>query len=103
MVNKSLRDMLEEVCAEDALLFDAPSFDNSIIGISTDGAIIYSLSKMVKELQEDEGMSEEDAYEFIDYNTLNAHISGYKEPIILDDMSFIFEDIKEIQEEKDNA
>lgn len=84
MVNSVLREMLNcEV--EKAVILDNPSFDHSIIGydIST-GRLIYSLQKMVKELSQDEGMSEEEAEEFIDYNTCRSlPYMGERAPIIM--------------------
>ena len=46
MIIKEIREWLKEV-SPDALVFDNPSFDNSIVGLSTDGNVIYDLSKMV--------------------------------------------------------
>ena len=46
MINEKIREWLEEV-SPDALVFDNPSFDNSIIGLSTDGNVIYDISKMI--------------------------------------------------------
>ena len=44
MVLNNIRDAIAEVC-DSALLFDNPSFDNSIIGVSTDGCVIYDFRK----------------------------------------------------------
>lgn len=57
---------------EDAIVFDNYAYDNSIIGVSTDGRVVYSYEKMVQELMSDEGMSEMEAIEWIDYNTIRA-------------------------------
>lgn len=46
MINEKIRAYLEEV-SPDSLVFDNPSFDNSIIGLSTDGNVIYDLYKMM--------------------------------------------------------
>lgn len=67
-VNKSIRETLPEECT----VFDNHAYDNSIIGVSTDGRVVYSYEKMVQELMSDEGLSEMEAIEWIDYNTIRA-------------------------------
>lgn len=81
----------EEVCkyAEDQEMelkvFSNPSFNNSIIGISYDGRVIYDFDLMIEDLMEEESIDFEDALEFIEYNTLRAlPYMGDNAPIILD-------------------
>lgn len=98
MVIKEIREILEENYS-DSLLFDNPSFDRSILGVSTNGEIIYSLTGMIGELMQDENMTEQDALEFIDYNTLRA-VDYFKNegvaPVVLDDCSGTTFEIEEI-------
>lgn len=84
MLNKELREEIATI-NENAVLFDNPDFDNSIIGISLDGNVIYGYEKMVEELMQDDNISEEEAIEFIDYNTLRTipYISIGDKPIIM--------------------
>lgn len=84
MQRQSVRDMIAEVNGS-AVVFDNPSFDNSIIGISTDGKVIYSYSKMIYELAEEDNISTEDAEDFISYNTIRMlpYIAEYQRPIIV--------------------
>ena len=78
--NQQLRDELPE----DAILFDNVSYDGSIVGITTDGRVVYDYDKMVEELMEDEGWSYEDAAEWIEYNTIRAlPCAGENAPIIM--------------------
>ena len=35
---------------EDAIVFDNMSYDSSIIGVTTDGRVVYDYDKMVEEL-----------------------------------------------------
>ena len=90
MINHKIREMLAET-APDAIILDAPSFDNSIIGVSTCGAIVYDLDKMVEELAEEDNISLEEARDFVDYNTLRS--LGYMSheglmPIVVDKSLF---------------
>ena len=85
--------VIEEIrkkLSEDTLVFDNPSFDNSIIGTTFEGNAIYLFEKMVNEfiansVQWDEVTTPEDAIQFIEYNTIRAleyNTDGMK-PIIL--------------------
>lgn len=79
-VNLQLRDELPE----DAIVFDNMSYDGSIVGVTTDGRVVYSYDKMVEELMQDEEWSYEDAVEWIDYNTIRAlPYAGPNGPIIM--------------------
>lgn len=66
------------------LMFNNPSFKNSIIGISYDGKVIYDYDLMVEDLMKEDNLNYEDAIEFIEYNTLRAlPYMGEYAPIIL--------------------
>lgn len=79
-VNLELRAELPE----DAIVFDNMSYDGSIVGVTTDGRVVYDYDKMIEELMEDEGWSYEDSAEWIDYNTLRAlPYAGENAPIIM--------------------
>lgn len=65
------RDLLVEIGYEDAVVFENPSYDDAIVGVTTNGEVVYDYSLMVECLVSD-GMSVTDAMEFIDYNTLRA-------------------------------
>ena len=70
----------------DSILFDNPSYDDSIVGISTKGNLIYSFDKMVNEFgEENPEMSIEEILDFIGYNTIRAldYMSEEKKPIII--------------------
>lgn len=58
--------------APDTIVFDSPSYSTALIGVSHDGRAIYDYDKMVAFLVHEDGMSEEDAIDFIDYNTIGS-------------------------------
>jgi guanylate kinase len=64
--------LLENGGDEKTVMFRDPSFPRSLVGVSTDGRAIYSLDKMIQEYADDNDCSEEDAADFISYNTLGA-------------------------------
>ena len=81
---EEIREFLLERGDEEAVFFTNPDFIHAIIGVSNDGRLVYSYSKMVECLMHSEKMSDEEAIEFLDYNTLRAiPYMGEKAPIIL--------------------
>lgn len=69
---KELKDLLNDLGYEETVVFENPSYLKAIIGISDDGALCYSYNKMVQCLMEEDKMEQEEAMEFIDYNTIRA-------------------------------
>lgn len=60
-------------------------FDNCIVGVDTDGRYIYSMFRMVEQLMTADGMDEDEAYDYISYNTIRAlPYAGDGAPIIVD-------------------
>lgn len=79
-VNLELRSELPE----DAIVFDNMSYDGSIIGVTTDGRVVYDYDKMIEELMQEEEWSYEEAAEWIDYNTIGSlSYAGGHGPIIM--------------------
>lgn len=68
----------------DDILF-ADGLDIAIIGFEPNmWKVVYSRSKCLNILIERDGMDEEDALEFLEYNTFNTYF-GEKTPIWVDD------------------
>ena len=60
------------------------SYDDALIGVSTDNRAIYDFNLMIKWLVDNEKFTEEDAIEWIDYNTIRAlGYLGENSPIIM--------------------
>lgn len=69
---------------EDVVLFTNFSYDDALIGVSQDNRAIYDYEKMVIWLRETEGWSDEDAREWIDYNTIRSlPYAGDNAPIVV--------------------
>ena len=79
---------IKDLQEEGTLLFRNPDYHTSIIGMSDDYRVIYDYYKMVEYLIEYENMTEEDAVDFVEYDTIRSlnYMNG-KKPIIL--MSFM--------------
>ena len=75
--------LLEFGC-EDTVYLSNYSYDDALVGVSEDGRAIYDYYKMVDWLMKEEGWSEIDAIEWVEYNTMRAiPYMGPKAPIIM--------------------
>jgi hypothetical protein len=80
MVKPEVRERLDE----GALVFDNPAYDESIIGKTFDGRAIYDIDKMADELAADDGISLEEAADFIGYNAIRSlPYAGEKAPVVV--------------------
>ena len=80
MVKQEIRDRLDD----EALVFDNPAYDNSIIGQTFDGRAIYDVELMAEELAEDDKITIEEAMDFIDYNAIRSlPYAGEKAPVVV--------------------
>lgn len=69
---------------ENVLLFENFSYDDALIGISNDGRAVYDFDKMVEWLVKTQDFTEEEAIEWIEYNTLRAlPYYGSEAPIVM--------------------
>lgn len=60
------------------------SYDDALVGVTSDNRAVYDYNKMVEWLMETESWSEEEAVEWIDYNTIRAiPYMGEDGPIII--------------------
>ena len=81
---QSAEERLLENGYEGATFLQDYSYDDALIGVSDDGRAIYDYDLMVEWLMNEEGWSEEDAVEWIDYNTVRAiPYMGEGAPIIM--------------------
>lgn len=79
----ALRQFLDENY-EGTVILEPYFLDEAIIGISTDGRLIYDYDKLVECFIQHDGMDYEGAVEWVDYNTVRAiEYMGEMKPIIL--------------------
>jgi hypothetical protein len=82
-MNKEFLDYLAE-CYPDSIILDG--LDDGIIGIDVDGHVVYSYEKCCKALMENDKMTDEEAREWVDYNTIRAiPYMGENRPIMMYD------------------
>ena len=83
-INAEIREKVYELGCNDTLVFDNPDFDEAIIGVTYDGQAVYDYWKMVESLMAKDNMTEEDALDFIHYNTLRSlPYAGSFAPIVM--------------------
>ena len=80
--------MLDRICEmypEESFL-KADGFDEAIIGVDTSTMrLIYSITKCIELLIKTDGMEEDEAVEFFEFNTRGAYV-GEQTPIWCEDM-----------------
>ena len=81
---KTAAQMAQDAGYDDLMLLDNYSYDDAFVGVTEDGRAVYDFNKMVAWLMETEGFSQEDAIEWIEYNTIRAlPYMGPDAPIIM--------------------
>lgn len=80
---RGLVDLLVEMFGEGLVVFKNPSYESAIIGVSESDRVVYSYDKMVEYLCSNDDMSEEEANDFINYNTIRALPYMENSPIIV--------------------
>jgi hypothetical protein len=79
-----VRELIEDYEYEDVLIFSNPDYASAFIGISDDNRAIYSYDKMIRHLMDKDSMTDIEAIEFIEFNTMRAMpYFGEKTPIIM--------------------
>ena len=76
--------------------YKADGFDDAIVGLdmtTTPYRIIYQRSKMIQILVTQEEMTEEDAIDYLAYNTWYDHGDGYPRFVEIMDKDEVFEDL----------
>lgn len=83
---KDVFDALAEHAGSEESLEETGIFDNlmpAIVGFSNDNRVIYDYNKILEVYEERDGMTEEEAIEFIEFNTMRVLPYMDRQPIIL--------------------
>lgn len=87
MINLKFRKAITAYAEENGVeikILDNHAYDDSVLGVTEDNRIVYSYERMVQEFMQDEDCSEEEAQEWVDYNTLRAlPYLGEDAPIVI--------------------
>ncbi len=80
----TVEEKIIEAGIDSIVLFSNSSYDTALIGVTEDSRAVYDYRKMVAWLVENDGMTEEEAEEWISYNTIGAlPNAGSRSPIIM--------------------
>ena len=84
MLKITAEEKLLENGYEDVKYLTNYSYDDALIGVTDDNRAVYDYNKMVEWLINEEDFTEEEAVEWIDYNTIRAiGYFGEDAPIIM--------------------
>jgi len=85
--NKIKDAIIEHYADTDDILF-ADGFDDAIIGFEPNlWKVVYSRQKCIEVLSTEDDMNEEEALDYLEYNTFNAYV-GDKTPVWVEDFSW---------------
>lgn len=80
MTRSEIMDFVEAAGFESTLI--AEGLDSAFIGLTSDGVAVYSKNKCVRALMEDDGISEDEAIEFLEFNTYSCYV-GEMTPLFI--------------------
>lgn len=78
-----LKELIEDNGYEDIVVFENPDYAEAFIGISDEDRAVYDLDLMVKSLCDNDGMTEIEAIEFIEFNCLRSLPYYSNAPIVV--------------------
>lgn len=95
------REFIAQNYGEDLIVFENPSFDSAIVGVTHDDRVIYDYDKMIESLMADESfkdeegnlLSYEDAVDWIEYNTIRSiPYAGANAPVVMYNLEYMFDE-----------
>ena len=75
------RERIENEGFEDVIIFENPSYDDALIGVTKDNRAVYDYDKMIEWLVTNENMDYEEAADFVQWNDSFYYGEGY--PLII--------------------
>lgn len=78
-----VKELITDYEYEDVIIFSNPDYASAFIGISEDNRAVYDYDKMVKFLMDKDGMTDIEAVDFIEYNTIRSLPYFENAPIVI--------------------
>ena len=78
------RDLLLDLGYDEVIVFDNPSYEGALIGVTWDNQAVYDYDLMIQSLMKEDNMTEEEAADFISYNA--SYRLGNEYPIIMNNI-----------------
>lgn len=86
---RSAEDRILDAGFEDIIILKNFSYDSALVGISDDNMAIYDYELMIEYLMEEEGWTEEESIDWLEYNTIRSlSYAGDRAPIIMHRLYF---------------
>lgn len=77
MSSQEYREYLREVSGHETLIFlTEPHFDAAVIGVTLEGRVVYDEEVVRLQLMNVDGMDQEGATEYFDFNIAGAYVEG---------------------------
>lgn len=70
--NEEIKAYIADQGLEEVVIFENPDYSTAFIGVSDEDRAVYDYEKMVEFLMTEEHMVEEEARDFISFNTLRS-------------------------------
>lgn len=81
---EDVKELITDYEYEDVIVFSNPDYASAFVGISEDNRAVYDYDRMVEFLMSEYDMTDIEAIEFIDFNTIRAlPYIGEGAPIII--------------------
>lgn len=78
-----VKELIADYEYEDVIIFSNPDYASAFIGISEDNRAVYDYNKMIEFLMNNDGMTDIEAVDFIEYNTIRSLPYFENAPIIV--------------------
>lgn len=80
----SNREILADLGYDETIVFDSPDYDSALIGVTVNGQAVYDFDAMCQHHMDTDGMTAEEAEEFIWFNAIGSLPSlGDSAPIVV--------------------
>lgn len=82
-----IKELIADYEYEDVIIFSHPDYASAFIGVSEDNRAVYDYDKMVKYLMDKDDMTDIEAIEFVEYNTIRSLPYFENAPIIIHNLA----------------
>ena len=82
-----IKELIADYEYEDVIIFSNPDYASAFIGVSEDNSAVYDYDKMVKYLMDKDDMTDIEAIEFVEYNTIRSLPYFENAPIIIHNLA----------------
>ena len=82
-MNETVEERILDNGYEDVMIFANNEYDTAFIGMTHDDRAVYDYDLMVKWLMDHDGITDEEAIEWIEYNTIRALSYYPNSPVVI--------------------